>query len=131
MTCAISSIELRLFYFISGDGFFLPGFRQAGLCVVSGAEVNYPSPELMKALYRLLDAFGAAPRGTTAFARFWNAVGEVEDYAGMARTPAEQTLAELLRFALERELRYSAPRDALHPDARGVEAFLQSRHRRR
>jgi hypothetical protein len=87
-------------------------------------------PELIKALHRALDAFGAKPCGTTAFARFWNAVGEVEDFAAAAMTPAERALAELLRWLLEKELRRSAPHDALHPDARGVEAFLNSPRRK-
>ena len=88
--------------------------------------MRYVPPELRRTIYDALDAFGAAPRGTTAFARYWNAVGHVEDYAAIARTRAEQALAVMMRLLLEKELRRSAPYDALHPDARGVEEFLGS-----
>lgn len=88
------------------------------------------SDETMKALHGALEAFGAEPRGTTAFARYWNAVGPLEDYAAVAETPAERMLVQLLRWLLERELWKAAPRDALHPDARGVEDVLLHRPRR-
>lgn len=88
------------------------------------------SDETMKALHGALEALGAEPRGTTAFARCWSAVGPLEDYAAIAETPAERLLVQLLRWLLERELWKAAPRDALHPDARGVEEILPYRLRR-
>lgn len=92
--------------------------------------MTYISNHLWKTIEMALRAFGAEPQGTTAFARYWNAVGAVEDYAAVAETPAERTLAELMRLVLIRQLRKGAPNDALHPDARGVEEFLDSPPRR-
>lgn len=86
--------------------------------------MEWLSSALMKTLYEALEAFGAEPTGSTAFARYWKAVGPVEDYAAVADTPAKRHLVQLLRWLLERELWKSAPHDALHPDAPGVEAYL-------
>lgn len=80
-------------------------------------------PETMDALYGVLEAFGAEPGGTP-FARYWNAVGPVEDYAAMTGTASEQLLVQLLRWVLERELWKAARHKFEHPDARGVEDFL-------
>jgi hypothetical protein len=88
--------------------------------------MEWLSPTLMKTLYEALEAFGAGERGSTAFARYWNAVGPVEDYAAVADTPAQRHLVQLLRWLLERELWRTVSRDALHPDARGVEDFLDA-----
>lgn len=86
--------------------------------------MKWMSDETMKALHRALEAFGAEPRATTTFARCWSAVGPLEDYAAIAETPAERLLVQLLRWLLERALWKTAPRDASHPDARGVEEIL-------
>lgn len=82
--------------------------------------------DLWNTLESALRAFGAEPCGSITFARYWRAVGEVEDYAAMADTNAARSLAELMRKKLEYELRKAAPNDALHEDARGVEEFLKS-----
>lgn len=90
----------------------------------------YVSDAVWKTLESALRALGAEPNGSTTFARYWRAVGELEDYAAVAETNAEKLLVELMRKKLEHELRMSAPRDALHEDARGVEEFLESPRRR-
>lgn len=84
-------------------------------------------PDLLKALYGALEAFGARRDTPTRFARYWWAVGPVEDYAAGARTRAERILVQLLRALLENELRRSAFWDPLHPDARGVEEYFRDR----
>lgn len=86
----------------------------------------YLSPDLRRALFEALEAFGAVQTGTTAFAKWWKAVGNVEDYAAIATTPAGRVLVELMRRRLETELRKSAPNDALHEHARSVGEFLKS-----
>jgi hypothetical protein len=72
-------------------------------------------PRIPNALWITLEtalrAFGAKPDGSTTFARYWRAVGAVEDYAAGAETNAERSLAELMRKKLEYELRKAAPHD--------------------
>jgi hypothetical protein len=93
--------------------------------------MRYLPPELIKALHRALGAFGANIHAPTEFARYWNAVGAVEDFGSIADTHTERSLVELLRLILEQELRRAAPYDDWHEDARGAEAFLGARPRRK